>query len=293
VTLLLAFLLAQQAGGGDPDARAYARDVEAWRQAREERLKADGGWLTVAGLAWLSPGRNPFGAAAGNAVVLPAHASPPRAGAFVVDHGQVTIEVASGVTVTREGKPVTRAVLRSDAGGADPDVLTMGPVTMQVLSRGDKLAVRVKDLRNPARAAFKGLRWYPIDPAWRVTARFVPHPKPVPIKVDTIVGIPEAMTSPGYAELEIGGKKVRLAPVLEPGETRLFFIFRDGTTARTTYGGGRFLYADPPRDGQVVLDFNRAYSPPCAFTAYATCPMPPAQNRLSMDISAGELTPPR
>ena len=292
MTLLLAFLLAQQPDAG-ADSGTYVREVETWRRAREDRLKADGGWLTVAGLAWLAPGRNPFGAAATNAVVLPAHAAPANAGAFVVEGDRVTIEVAPGVAVTRAGKPVTRALLRSDAGGAEPDVLALGAVTMQVLSRGDKLAVRIKDMRNPARAAFKGLRWYPIDPAWRVTARFVPHPKPTTLKIDTVVGIQEAMVSPGYAELRIAGKTVRLDPVIEPGETNLFFIFRDGTTGRTTYGGGRFLYAEPPRDGRVVLDFNRAYTPPCGFTAYATCPMPPAVNRLSIEIPAGELSPHR
>ncbi len=290
MTILLTLLLAQQLGG---DPGAYAREVEVWRRAREQRLTSDGGWLTVAGLAWLSPGRNGFGAAAGNPVRLPAHAAPPQAGAFIVESGQVRIEVAPGVAVTRDGKPVTTAALRTDAGGADPDVLALGAVTMQVIARGDKLAVRIKDMRNPARAAFKGLRWYPIDQTWRLTARFVAHPKPTTIKVDSVVGIPEAMPSPGYAELEIGGKTVRLEPVLEPGETKLFFIFRDGTTGRTTYGGGRFLYADPPRDGRVVLDFNRAYSPPCAFTAFATCPLPPAQNRLSVAIEAGEQAPPR
>jgi uncharacterized protein (DUF1684 family) len=293
VTVLLALALTQHLIG-DPasgDRAAYARDVEGWRRAREQRLTADGGWLTVAGLAWLTPGRNGFGAAPGSAVLLPAHSSPAQGGAFIVERGRVTIEVAPGVAVTREGKPVTRAQLRTDAGGADPDVLALGALTMQVLSRGDKLAVRIKDMRSPARAVFKGLRWYPIKPEYRVVARFRPHPKPKTIRVDSVVGIAEPMVSPGTAEFELGGKTVRLDPVLEPGETQLFFIFRDGTSGQTTYGAGRFLYADPPRDGVVVLDFNRAYTPPCGFTAFATCPLPPAQNRLTISIEAGELTP--
>ena len=286
---LVAWAIAQQMA---QNPAVYVREVETWREARAQRLTADGGWLTVAGLAWLSPGRNDFGSARSGPVVLPAYAAPARAGAFIVEGGHVTVEVAPGLTVTRDGKPVTRAPLRSDADGGPPDVLTLGAATMQVIARGGKLAIRVKDMRSPARVAFKGLRWYPVKPAYRVTARFVTHAQPKTLKVDTVVGIAEAMPSPGYAEFEIDGKTVRLEPVIEPGETDLFFIFRDATTGRTTYPGGRFLYAEPPRDGRVVLDFNRAYSPPCAFTAFATCPMPPAPNRLAIPIEAGELTPP-
>ena len=295
MTALLAAVVLQLTGGagGAPagDAGGYARDTEAWRQAREQSLKAEGSWLTVIGLTWLTQGRNSFGAAAGSAVVLPAHASPPVAGWFTVAGGHVTVEVAPGVAVTRAGKPVTRAALRDDTDG-DPDVLSLGDVTLQIISRGGKLAVRVKDLRSAARAAFKGLRWYPVNPAYRVKARFIPHPTPRTLRVDSIIGIPDDMISPGTVEFELGGKTLRLDPVIEPGETRLFFIFRDATAGHGTYGAGRFLHADPPRDGQVVLDFNRAYTPPCGFTAYATCPLPPAQNRLPVAIEAGELTPP-
>jgi uncharacterized protein (DUF1684 family) len=289
VLALVAWAIAQQMG---QDPAAYTREVETWRETRVQRLTADGGWLTVAGLAWLSPGRNEFGSARSGPVVLPAHAAPAHAGAFIVEGNKVTVDVSPGVAVTRAGKPVTRALLRSDADDGGPDVLALGAVTMQVIARGGKLAIRVKDMRSPARAAFKGLRWYPVKPAYRVTARFVSHAQPKTLRVDTVVGIAESMPSPGYAEFELDGKTLRLAPVIEPGETNLFFIFRDATSGRSTYGGGRFLYAEPPRDGQVVLDFNRAYSPPCAFTAFATCPVPPADNRLSVPIEAGELTPP-
>jgi uncharacterized protein (DUF1684 family) len=289
VFTLVAWAIAQQIA---PDPAAYVQNVQAWREERAHRLTADGGWLTVAGLAWLSPGRNDFGSARSNPVVLPPYAAPARAGSFIVEGDHVTVEVAPGVTVTRDGKPVSRAPLRGDADGGAPDVLAVGAATMQVIARGGKLAIRIKDMRSPARAAFKGLRWYPVNPTYRVTARFVAHAQPKTIKVDTVIGIAEPMASPGYVEFELAGKTVRLEPVIEPGETELFFIFRDATTGRTTYSGGRFLYAEPPRDGRVVLDFNRAYSPPCAFTAFATCPMPPASNRLAVPIEAGELTPP-
>jgi len=273
------------------DVESYRKQIEAWRAERVAKLKADGGWLTVAGLFWLAPGRNRFGAAPGNELVLPA-SSPAHAGAFVLEGGHVSVEVDRGVTVTLAGKPVTRAALRSDASGADPDVLTLGRLTMQVIDRGGRLGVRLKDMDSAARRSFKGTTWYPIDPAYRVTARFEARATPLVIPVPTVLGTVEPMPSPGTAVFELGGKTLRLDPVLEPGETQLFFIIRDATTGHATYGGGRFLYADPPKDGHVVLDFNKAYSPPCAFTAYATCPLPPPGNRLAVAIEAGELAPP-
>jgi uncharacterized protein (DUF1684 family) len=272
---------------------AYVREIESWRRERLARLTADGGWLTVAGLVWLKPGANTFGADAASDVILPAHSAPPRAGAFVLDQGHVRVEVQKGAVVTLGGKPVTNADLRSDAGGAAPDILSLGALTLQIIDRGGRLGVRVKDSKNEARARFKGLQYFPIDPRYRVVATFVPNAKPVSIKVPNVLGMVESMPSPGTASFTIPGAPaappLHLDAVLEPGETELFFIFRDQTAGKTTYGAGRFLYADPPVNGKVVLDFNRAYSPPCAFTAHATCPMPPASNKLPVPIEAGEM----
>lgn len=295
--MLMALVLLTTAG---PDEAAYRREIDSWRQARESRLRADGGWLTLAGLFWLKPGATSFGADAANDIVLPRHASQPtppsRAGTLVLDAGKVTIDVASGVIATLAGKPVTRAVLHSDAvaaaavEGAAPDVLTLGSLTLQVIDRQGRLAIRLKDGQSEARQNWHGLRYYPTNPSLRVVARFAPHPKPVMITVPNVLGYSEALPSPGTALFEIDGKQMHLDPLIEsPGDKQLFFVFRDGTAGKTTYGSGRFLYADPPRDGHVVLDFNKAYNPPCAFTAYATCPLPPEQNRLSIPIEAGEL----
>jgi uncharacterized protein (DUF1684 family) len=290
VLLLLASAIAD--AGAPAAAPAYVHEIESWRRERLQRLTADGGWLTVAGLFWLKPGANTFGAGANNDIVLPAHAAPARAGAFVLDAGHVRVEVRSGVAVDREGKRVTRMDLHSDAGGAAPDVLSLGALTLQIIERGGRLGVRLKDMKNPARAAFKGLDYFPIDPRYRVVATFAPHPKPVAIDVPTVLGTVETMSSPGTASFTLpgapGGQPLHLDAVLEPGETQLFFILRDATSGKTSYGGGRFLYADPPVNGKVVLDFNRAYSPPCAFTGHATCPLPPANNRLPVAVEAGE-----
>lgn len=289
MAMLLALLLAQQL---TPDPTAYVREVETWRRQRLERLRADGGWLTVTGLHWLKPGENHFGSAPTNEIVLPDHAAPAKAGVLLLDSGHVTVEVLPGVSVTLGGAAVNRRSLRSDADAAgEPDVLVLGSLSLQIIDRGGKLGVRVKDLRSELRRSFKGLRWFPVKPELRVTARFVGRPRPIQIDVPSVIGVTESMPSPGTAEFEVGGKTLRLDPVLEAGESRLFFIFRDATSGRSTYGAGRFLYAEPPRDGTIVLDFNEAYSPPCAFTPHATCPLPPAQNRLPIAIEAGEMTP--
>jgi uncharacterized protein len=267
----------------------YRREIEDWRGQRLARLQADGGWLTLAGLFWLQPGVNAFGADKANPIVLPSSAAPPHAGSFRLEAGRVTLEVLPGVPITLAGQPVTRVIaLRSDAAG-EPDVISLGPLTMQVIARGGRLGIRLKDLHSATRAQFKGLSWFPVRPEYRVSARFVAHAAPVSISLPTVIGGVETLPSPGSALFEIDGKPMRLDPVVETGDTQLFFVFRDSTSGRSTYGAGRFLYADPPRDGRVLLDFNKAYSPPCAFTPYATCPLPPPQNRLPIPIEAGEL----
>ena len=169
---------------------------------------------------------------------------------------------------------------------------------MQIIDRGGRLGVRLKDMKSPARAAFKGLRYFPIDQRFRVVATFVPHDKPVSLNVPNVLGMVERMPSPGYASFVLDGgagesgktQPLRLDAVLEPGETQLFFIFRDPTAGKTTYGAGRFLYADPPgRTARSSWTSTSAYSPPCAFTPHATCPLPPANNRLPVAIEAGEM----
>jgi uncharacterized protein (DUF1684 family) len=268
------------------DAAAHRREVEAWQKTRDARLRADGGWLTLAGLFWLKPGANQFGADARSDIVLPGPSAPAHAGVLVLDpQGRVS------VAVTLAGKPIIKTALRSDAGGHEPDVLTLGPLTLQVIQRQGRMAIRLKNNDSPIRRQFAGLHYYPVNPRYRVVARFVAHATPTLITVPNVLGLAEPAPSPGYAEFTLDGKTFRLDPVIEPGEPQLFFIFRDRTAGKTTYGSGRFLYADPPQDGRIVLDFNKAYTPPCAFTPYATCPLPPDQNRLPIPIEAGELDP--
>jgi uncharacterized protein (DUF1684 family) len=281
VSLVLVSLAARAADD------AYRAAVQKWRDEREARLKADGGWLSVAGLTWLKPGENRFGTDPAAEIVLPAGSAPATAGSFELKDGQTTVQLAPGVSARMGGKPVTGpSVLRPDT----TDMLEMGTLSLQVIARGDRFGIRLRDKNAAARREFTGCRWFEIKEAYRVEARWLAHAMPKPLKVPNVLGQSEAMPSPGYAEFELGGKTVRLDGVLEtPQSTELWFILRDQTSGKETYGAGRFLYAELPKAGKLVLDFNKAYNPPCAFTAFATCPLPPPQNWMAVRVEAGEL----
>ncbi len=269
---------------------AYRAEVRKWRADREARLKADGGWLTVAGLFWLKEGENRFGTDPAGDIVLPAGSAPAKAGVFTLEGERVTVSLLPGASGRVGGKPVEGSVaLRADTSGAS-DVLDMGDLGMNVIERGRRYGIRLKDKNNPARKSFTGLKWFDIREEYRVEARWVAFPQPKPVNLPNVLGQVETMPSPGYAEFTLAGKPVRLDGVLEsPQAEQLFFIMRDLTSGKETYGGGRFLYSDLPKGGKVVLDFNKAYNPPCAFTPYATCPLPPPQNRMPVRVEAGEL----
>jgi uncharacterized protein len=269
------------------DAASFSQATAAWHAYREQRLAADDGWLTLVALLWLKEGDNVAGSGAGAAVVFPSKA-PARLGTFKRTGKSVSFQPdpAAGVT-TRGGKPFAGGALKSDAEG-EPDVLEAGGLRFFVVIRGERVGLRVKDPDAPKRRDFHGIPMYPADMKWRIEAKWEPSPKGTSIPVPNILGTVDQSPSPGTAVLTIDGKEYRLTPVLEEGETNLFFVFADTTNRTETYGAGRFLYAEPAKDGHVVLDFNRAYNPPCAFSAYATCPLPPKQNRLPIAVGAGE-----
>jgi uncharacterized protein (DUF1684 family) len=271
----------------DPD---YAREIDGWRARREEGLRAPDGWLAVVGLTWLREGTSTIGSAKGNDILLPLPA-PPRVGTIDFTNGRAVIHVAPGVTVTSKDKPVAELELHSDKGGK-PDVLALGPLSLYVIERGGRHGVRVKNAESPQRRGFRGLDWYPVHESYRVRARFTPYDPPKQIPIANVVGTVSPLPSPGYVTFQLDGRELRLDPVLEePDAKELFYIFRDTTAGKDTYPAGRFMYSEMPKDGQVVLDFNKAYSPPCAFTSFATCPLPPRQNRLDVRIEAGEKKP--
>ncbi len=268
----------------DPDATEFAT----WREAREARLRADNGWLSLVGLFWLDEGENSFGASREARVVLPEDAGPEHAGVFERKGDAVTLRLADGVTATVDDVPFRARALRTDAAGA-PELVRLGRISFSVIARGERLGVRMRDPESPARREFGGCDWFAPRADLRVRARFERYDPPRTLAIPNVLGDLLEESCPGVAIFEVDGRKCRLEPTIGDPETgELFFVFGDASNGVSTYPGGRFLDADAPVNGTVLLDFNRAVNPPCAFTAFATCPLPPESNRLPVALEAGE-----
>lgn len=268
------------------DVDAHRAEIAQWQQRRIEGLKKEDSWLTLVGLHWLREGENRFGSdESRNSAVLPATA-PPVAGAVILRDGKIILEPAAPMTI--DGRAVTGQVeLLHDANEGGPTIVQMGSIRFQAIKRGDRYALRVKDAEAETRTEFAGLEYFPVDPKWRVEARFEPYEPPKKIPIQDVTGMTAENISPGALVFTVDGREYRLDPVLE--DDRLFIIFKDETSRDSTYPAGRYVYADKPgADGKVIVDFNRAYNPPCAFTDFATCPLPPPQNVLPVRIEAGE-----
>jgi uncharacterized protein len=285
--MLLATVLALSLSAA-PASDDVVASTRTWEDGRLKRLQSEDGWLTLVGLGWLKQGANSAGSDGKADVVFP-EGAPKEVGTFTRAGGSVTFQPAPGVGVTRDGKPFGGGPVQSDhEGQTEPDILQVGRFRFQLIDRGQRIGVRIKDPEARARREFKGIPRYPTSATWRVTARWEPVDPPKELAVPNVLGEIERSPSPGTAVFTVAGKEYRLTPVLEPGSPELFFVFADETNRTETYGAGRFLYADPAKDGTVILDFNRAYNPPCAFSAFATCPLPPKQNRLALRVDAGE-----
>jgi uncharacterized protein len=267
---------------------SHREEVERWRADRLARLQGPDGWLSIIGLWWLEEGANTVGADVRNRVILPAGKCPPHIGRIEVEAGRATAFLDPAAGVTCAGAPVTILELQDDAAG-DPTVLRMGPLGFFVIRRDGRLAVRVRDAESSARRDFSGIEHYPVDARWRFEARFSAYVPPRSVPVPTVLGMEETYEMPGAIAFEVDGTPYRLDVFLEASDSDLFVVFGDLSNRDETFGGGRYVYAKPPgRDGIVVVDFNRAYNPPCVFTPHATCPLPLPQNRLPLRIEAGE-----
>lgn len=266
----------------------YAESVSQWRAEREEELKGPDGWLNLAGLYWLDPGATRMGASPDNDIVLSDLPAAPYLGDFLWDNGVVEFRANPDAEVFSKGERVTELRLVHDEEG-DPTVLTHGSLSWHAIGRMDRMGVRLRDLNHPSVSAFPGIRSYPTDASWRVQARFEAYAQPEERILNTVVdGLGWNPTAPGTLAFELGGEPFSLeAYAAGPG---FLLIFADLTTGKTTYPAGRYLYAFTPRrgEGTVVLDFNKAINPPCAFTDFATCPLPQRRNRLNIAIEAGE-----
>lgn len=254
--------------------------VEAWRRHRYDALRRDIGWLTLAGLGWLKRGVNHLGTDADNDVVLPS--GPSRAGTVTVGDNVV----ADGDFI-HEGAAAHGLRLLNDQQG-EPTLLELGALRLCVIERGGRLTIRTWDTSSAVRRSFEGIDHWPVDPAWRLDARFVPTPDRV-LRVPDVLGVVDEEPSPGEVAFEIGGVTHRLQGLAGGDSGELWLVFSDLTNGAETYGGGRFLYTDAPdADGNVMVDFNLAYNPPCVFSPFATCPLPWPSNRLAVRIEAGE-----
>ena len=251
----------------------YRQQILAWRQWRDDRLREADGWLTLAGLFWLEEGENPFGTGAENPVQLPAGSGPTRMGRFVRTGDDVRVEVEPGVAVLHDGAAVADMALSSDSEGA-PTVLRLGSLSLHLIARSGRVAVRVRDRESRALKRFADLNWYPVDPTWRREARFQPFSAPRTVPVPNFIGDPLDRESPGFVTFDVDGEPHRLdAFTGKQGE--LFIVFGDSTNGHDRYAGGRFLYTEPPSAaGRLHLDFNKAYNPPVS-----SRPMPRARCR--------------
>ncbi|HEY2857743.1 MAG TPA: DUF1684 domain-containing protein [Terracidiphilus sp.] len=286
--------VAPAASASSADAEAAWRGrLETWRSQREHELTAPDGWLTLVALDWLKSGANTVGSAPDNQIKV--DNAPAHMGMFTVSGKTVQLLApidgfAAGLQL--DGQPAHEGMLSAD--DRHPSTLTFKSLTMVVLPRGGRYALRIKDANSPSRTGFRGLHWYAPDLRFTVEARWIPNNPPRTLKIPTVIGTTLDLPSPGTAEFTLNGKTIRLEPVLEdPHDTTLFYILRDTTSQTTTYQAGRFLRTAFPekgldKPGTLILDFNQLFNPPCAYTPYATCPLPPDENRLPVPIEAGE-----
>jgi uncharacterized protein (DUF1684 family) len=291
VPLAIFFVLAGSCTRTTPreiDPNVYAREIAQWQTERLAELKSEDGWLTLVGLFWLNEGENKLGSDTASDIVLPSGKIGKQSAIFVLKNGVVQFEAPPKSGFTVEGRPVTNLELKSDVDGT-PTVLHLGTLSFQIIKRGDKFGLRVKDKENPDRLNFQNTEFYPADLKWRINAHFEAYNPPKPVPITNVLGMESGETSPGAVVFELDGHAYRLDAISEKGEPKFFMIIADKTSGKETYPAGRYLYVDPPDpSGRMVIDFNKAYSPPCAFTKFATCPLPPRQNRLPFPIEAGE-----
>jgi len=267
-------------------AQTHEEQIRDWRQNRDERLASDSGWMTLVGLEWLQEGENPVGSStASNTIKIPG--GPAHWGTIYLDGDELRFVPAQDSGVTVNGAEATEVLLVADNAG-EPTLVSSGNLSFYVIFR-ESYALRIKDSQAPALQEFKGIETYDFQPDWRFNARFIPAEEGHTIEIANVLGHFSPSPVYGFAEFQRDGVNYRLLALGDETSESLWFLFADRTSGRGTYGAGRFLYSDGmPENGHLVVDFNKAYNPPCAFNDYSTCPLPPQQNRLDLAVTAGE-----
>lgn len=281
---LIALFSCTQKPEADPN---YVKEISEWDSKRVSRLKADDGWLNLIGRFWLKPGENTFGTSKDNDIVIESSKLPEHIGSFLFIDTIVTFKANDGIKVLYNNNPV-KEIMMVDDQKKDMTVLQIGSIKFNLIIRDTLYGIRARDLNSELVKNFNGIERFPIDQSWDIKAKFEAYIPPKEIMVPNVLGQIDKENSPGAVVFDRDGKTYRIDAVDEGGD-KLFLIFADQTSGDETYGGGRFMYVNKPAStGIINLDFNKAYNPPCVFTKYATCPLPPLQNYLKLRIEAGE-----
>lgn len=284
VFLLILLIGCTQKPNANPD---YVNQIKAWDQKRIERLKDDDGWLNLVGRFWLKKGESTFGSAKDNDIVIESNKLPEHIGKFVFKDTVVIFIANDGVSVLLNGNPIKNIVMIDDQK-KNMTVLQIGSIKFNLIVRDTLYGIRFRDINSDLVKNFKGIERFPIDESWNIKAKFEPYAPPKEISVPNVLGQISKEKSPGAVVFTRDGKTYKIDAVDEGGN-KLFLIIADETSGEETYGGGRFMYVNKPDStGNIELDFNKAFNPPCVFTKYATCPLPPEQNYLKLKIEAGE-----
>ena len=268
---------------------SYIDEIKKWQKQKEDSLRKENRWFTVSGLIWLKSGDNFFGADENNPLPLAGKGIAAQVGSFFLEGENVTLKTlhARGLTLNGEPAPTT-ADIHPDVSGA-PDQISIAKYNLKIIQRGERIGIRVYDNNNPAYKNFEKLNWFPIDETYKVNAKFIAYETPREISITNILGDTNRVANPGYVEFELNGKFCRLEAEGDNPKEELFFNFKDATNGESTYGAGRFLDTDGVQRGKVTIDFNKCYNPPCVYTDYATCPLPPKGNALNIKVEAGEM----
>lgn len=265
--------------------KTYKSEIIEWRNDYETKLRSENSWLSLAGLFWLKEGINTIGGGSNYDIQLTENFKNGKFGEILFQNGTAILKVENGIEALKDGQKFSEAALISDEKGK-PSTIEIGSQSFYLIKRENKYGIRLKDKSNKPLLDFKGLHWFPVSQKYKIVAQFEPFEKPKEILVPNIMGGNFKLKSEGLLKFKINGKSYSLQPVTE--DDKFFIIFRDSTSKTETYSLGRFLYADKSKDNKIILDFNKAENPPCAYTSFATCPIPPPQNRLQATIKAGE-----
>jgi uncharacterized protein len=270
------------------DQEAWILEVDNWHNERIDRLKEHDSWLTLAGFFWLDEGDNTFGSASVNDLVFRYPEAPDHIGTFHVDSDEVHVTIEPGLDIPIDGEVRSEALIYSELTD-DASVMEWGSLNWYVIKRSGGYAIRLRDREHPLLSEFSGINRFPVNPDFRIQAEFKPFDAPRRITVPNYIGDPTEETVPGILEFEFGETTYQLYPLADNPNERFFIIFADQTNGNETYSAGRFVYTDPPNEDNIVyIDFNKSYNPPCVFSEFATCPLPPPENRLPIAIEAGE-----